>query len=479
MKKTTLLEQANIEEKNIFFEKQKKTLTGANNTYNVIRKLLPTYIPSPAQEKWHKAKSYEKGLKGGYGSGKTMAFAAEGIALSYINRPYWVILSSPSEDNALMTVLPHLKSFCENNGLHYDFTKDMGHFVIDYGDEEGNIFLIGQKFVKGPNVACVGMDEPFSQKKETYDNLIARVRHPKASLREIFWAGTPEPDKMEWGHEYFEKDSNSSNLYTLTMSTYQNKYLSKEYIDTLVSKYDAKMQEVYLMGKYVSLSGGKVYYAFDRNINLVDEEMLSGNKEKPVEDIIIGFDFNVDPMCAVLLIIKGNKINAVEEFKIHNSNTRELCEVIISRLSEIYLKGDYKSIIITGDSSGMKRQTIGQVNDYMIIKDCFARAEIKHSVYVDPANPAVRDRTNLVNKLFEAKQLRVLGGCKYLIKDLELVTWKQGANGFFIDKSKKELSHLSDAFGYAVWLTQRMCIDKSAGEGVSAFKGSFDRRKNM
>ena len=468
VKKNSLLEQANVEEKNLFFEKQKKSLSGAKNTYVVIKKLLPSYTPSAAQEKWHKAKAREKGLKGGYGSGKTMAFCAEAIALAYINRPYWIILSSPSEDNALMTVLPHLKSFCNDNGLSCSFTKDLGHFVIDFGDTSGNIFLIGQKFVKGPNVAAIGMDEPFSQRKETYDNLIARVRHTKAEKQEIFWAGTPEPDKMEWGHEYFEKDSNDVNLFSITMSTYQNKYLSAEYIETLTRKYDAKMKEVYLMGKYISLAGGKVYYGFDRGLNLVAGCPLPV-VSKSIE-CIVGFDFNVDPMCAVLLLINENRINAVEEFKIHNSNTRELCEIIISRLNEKYLKGDYKSILITGDA-------IGQVNDYMIIKDCFARAEIKHSVYVDASNPAVRDRTNLVNKLFEVNQLRVSEECKHLIRDLELVIWKQGANGFFIDKGKKDLSHLSDAFGYAVWLTQRMFLNENADQERPAFKGSGDRRK--
>jgi len=499
LKRVGLLEQALVEEKKIRIDNQENKLLRLNRqitSYDVIKEILPEYKPSPAQEKWHRATQREKGLKGGYGSGKTMAFAAEAIALAYINRPLWIILSSPSEDNALMTVLPHLKGFCERNSLGYSFTKDLGHFEIDFGEKKGNIFLIGQKFVKGPNVAAVGLDEPFSQKKETYDNLIARVRDPKAAVQSIFWAGTAEPDKMEWGHEFFEKDSNTSVLYTLTMSTYQNKYLSKEYLRTLETKYDAKMQEVYLMGKYISLAGGKVYYAFDRGADILTDmrelEIKATDLYQQLPEYIVSFDFNVDPMCAVLLGVYKNtgymRVIAEEEFKIHNSNTRELCEVIISRLNEKYIEdtrelcriaGSGRSILITGDASGMKRQTIGQLNDYMIIKDCFLRAGIKHSVYIEPANPAVRDRTNLVNKLFEGKLLKVSSECKSLIKDLELVTWKQGANGFFIDKSKKDLSHLSDAFGYGVWLTQRMFVKEIGDSERVAFKGENGRRKNM
>ncbi|MBM4159237.1 MAG: hypothetical protein FJ216_10740 [Ignavibacteria bacterium] len=469
MKKKSLLEQAIREEKRIKNKKLECTLREKNECWIIIKSLLPNYSPLPHQEGWHKARAREKGLKGGYGSGKTIAFCAEAIALSYLNRPYWIILSSPSEDNALMTVLPHLKKLCDDNGIEYIFTKDMGHFEIDYGDKKGNIFLIGQKFMKGPNVAAVGLDEPFSQKKETYNNLIARVREPRAKRQEIFWAGTSEPNVMEWGFNFFEKDDNTQLLYTTTCSSYLNKYLNSEVLETLERKYDAKMKEVYLMGKYVSLSGGKVYHIFDRNKHIKETD------KKKLGEIIIGYDFNVDPICAVIGGIAENKIYIVEEIKIHNSDTKELTEVVIERIK------DYKnerSVIITGDVSGLSRKTVSASNDYMIIKECFRGAGIKYMIYLEESNPAVRDRTNLVNKMFESGKLYISAGCVESIKDFELVIWKQGGQGFHIDKSKKELTHLSDATGYLCWIMQRVIMnDYNEGERNYCYKRGARRRE--
>ena len=41
--------------------------------------------------------------------------------------------------------------------------------------------------------------------------------------------------------------------------------------------------------------------------------------------------------------------------------------------------------------------------------------------------------------------------CKNLIRDLELVSYKENGKNNEIDKSDQTLTHASDAFGYAVW----------------------------
>lgn len=62
---------------------------------------------------------------------------------------------------------------------------------------------------------------------------------------------------MEWGFEYFEHDHNDKDLFTITISTYENKYLSEGYLKSLENTFDAKTKEVYMMGKYLSLSQEK------------------------------------------------------------------------------------------------------------------------------------------------------------------------------------------------------------------------------
>ena len=62
-------------------------------------------------------------------------------------------------------------------------------------------------------------------------------------------------------------------------------------------------------------------------------------------------------------------------------------------------------------------------------------------------NPAVVDRVNAVNRALDGN-LIIDPKCKALIEDLEKVVNKQGTRE--IDKSNKDLTHMSDALGYAV-----------------------------
>lgn len=473
MKKLNLLQQALIEEKRLKLNDVQSKLKHASNNYQLLKVLLPKYEPQPKQKLFHKSNAYEKGLKGGYGSGKTLPLCAEAIALAYINRPLSVIISSPSEEAIKHTTYETLKHLLQDNNIEFEWIETKGHFKIFFGQNEkehGNIFLIGQIFFKGPNVAAVGFDEPFSQKKETYDNLIARVRNPKAKRLEVFWAGTAEPGKMDWGFEYFERNSNTSDLFTITLPTRENKFLPKDFIEGLKKKYSAKLQEVYLEGKLVLLTSSPVYYAFDRAslVSHFDKLSVTG-------DMILGFDFNVDPMTAVLIIFeKRSKIfYQIREWSLSNSNTKELCAAIISylvsgnALTPALSHGEReKSIIITGDATARKRGTRGYLSDYEIIRDEFIKANINFHFNVPQENPAVRDRVNYVNALFEQRRFFIDESCVKSIKDRELVSWKNSAEGFMIDKSKKDLTHLSDAADYALFNCQVLAESEDKERGV-------------
>lgn len=472
-KKLSLLQQALAEEKRIRIDKFKSFFKRNIKPDHILKELLPNYKPQPKVKKFHNSESYEKGLKGGYGSGKTIGLCAEAILLSYINRPLSIVVSSPTEDNIPLTTYETIKNLLRNNNIEYTWTKDEGHFTIYWGQESeqhGNIYLIGQVFFKGPNVAAVGFDEPFSQRKETYENLIARARNPQAKRLEVFWAGTAEPAKMEWGFEYFERDHDSPDLFTVTIATEENIYLPKGFVDSLKKRFSAKLQEVYLKGKLVLLTNVPVYDAFDRMKNVISniEQGISNYEEK-----ILSFDFNVDPMTCVLVGLKDRKFTQVKEWAIHSSNTKELCGAVIAYLlSKMQDERREKSIIVTGDATGRRRGTRHTNSDYEIIRDEFEKAEIKIYFNVPTENPPVRDRVNFVNKLFEAEQFFVDESCIKSIKDRELVSWKQSGEGFIIDKSKKDLTHLSDCGDYAVYNNQ---ILLEAEDGIGSIY--IDRRR--
>lgn len=114
----------------------------------------------------------------------------------------------------------------------------------------------------------------------------------------------------------------------------------------------------------------------------------------------------------------------------------------------------------------------------MIIKEWFLNSGIKFTFAVPNENPAVRDRVNYTNKLFEQKRFYICENCKWSIRDRELVGWKRTSSnieGFHIDKSKKDLSHLSDAGDYALWNT-RTITDEELQDSGRVIVGRRERR---
>jgi phage terminase large subunit len=277
---------------------------------------------------------------------------------------------------------------------------------------------------------------------------------------------------MQWGWEYFKEEKiQREDLYAETISTYDNEHLPREYVKGLEEIYDEKHRQVYMLGKCINLTLGRVYYSFEKVVNTF--KMTNINEEKFTDraenlQVIISFDFNVDPMCAVEIIfdnMNGQLSPAyyqIKDYKVSSSRTDELCDIIIDDIKTRY---DFSktSFIITGDATGARSGTRSEFDDYELIKQKFEDLEtnlnksgIKLNIsYIKPStNPPVRDRVNFVNNLFEKRKLFIEETCKETIEDLNLVSWKKGAEKFSLDKSQKNLTHLSDALGYAVWNTK-------------------------
>lgn len=430
-----------------------------------LKELLPNYTPLPKLEKWHSAPQLEKGIKGGVRSGKTYSLMAEALLLAYTNRPRFHLSLSPSFDNACDTVVVVLEELCEKNELEYKWIKSNRLFrfnLKDKKDDPANILIYGADMsFKGITAASGDINEPFSIPKRQIYIWWERISHPDAVRLVRLWGGTAEPDRMQWGWEYWEKKNIiDDRSYITTITTYDNKYLSADYITRLADRYDSRMREVYMLGKNINLSADRAYYAFDSEASVIP--CRRGHVTSPSEysgpgmqTIILGFDFNVDPMCAVEMIVDGDTRIQTDEYVIHSSNTGELCEFIIARLKEKY-DGEL-DIFITGDASGhsKKSSSLGST-DYSIIKEYFDQSGYKVEYGPPRKNPPVRERINYANKMFETGKYLITQNCKLSIRDRGLVTWKQETDGFVIDKSRADISHLSDAGDYALWFTRNI-----------------------
>lgn len=474
-KDITLLQEVELDEKREQLAKLKNIGGGKHYMTNVLKELLPKYEATDKMKHWHDAPQLHKGIKGGVRSGKTYTVGAHIIGLAYINRPGFHLSLSPSYDIACDTIVKVMEELCEENGLRHEWYRSTGKFSINFGEGKsdiGKIFVFGaDQFFKGLTASSGNIDEPFSIAKRNYLIWWERISSPKSTRMERLWGGTAEPEKMSWGWEFFKKVKiDKEDLYADTITTYDNEHLPDEYIKSLEKKYDSRMRRVYMLGECINLSAGKVYHQFKEEKNVVPFDRVKLPKRM---QILLGFDFNVSPMTAVEIVMMGRKRVQVDEYKIFNSDTQELSRVICGRLIDKYgpqiEKGVMQySLYITGDASGRskKSSSLGK-SDYMLIKETFEKNKFEPTIYAPESNPAVRDRTNYVNVLLETEEYVICDNCTETIEDRELVIWKQLAEGFAIDKSNKELTHLSEAGDYALWIS-RMFLENEDGEYDSA-----------
>lgn len=473
--KFSLLQQAES-------EKKRRDLSLIKNfsdlsVYEQLKHVLPGVELYDKQREFVNAKQFEKWYIGGYKSGKTFLGVCLSIFISFVNRPYPTLIVHPTSDGIEITLLPLFEKICDVAKIEYTLKrlstkiiatlrfgnskKDFGKIIFASGDRPRSL--------KGPNVASALIDEPFIMKEEIVNVVVSRISEANAVMRHLLFTGTFEPFHMTWGFDLAKESNSQSNheRFIVKASTRENLYLPENYVKNLESQYDKRNREVYIEGNYINMNLNSVYTFSSENI--CDNEIKNRFLEEPENrnlrnsyNLILSFDFNVNPICAVLLLQIENTYIQIEEFKVSNSYTEELCRLIIPfMVRKGYLTGEEQirtcfnnSLIITGDASGRGRKTASPMSDYQIIFEQFTNERIDFTKIIPPSNPEVRDRVNYINKLLQTRNFLIHKRCEHSIRDREFVQWKMGADGFFIDKSKKDLTHLSEACDYGIWNTR-------------------------
>jgi hypothetical protein len=202
---------------------------------------------------------------------------------------------------------------------------------------------------------------------------------------------------------------------------------------------------------------GRVYRDFS-------PENLSLEISDPGGDVLIGMDFNVDPMTAVVASRVADQLHVWEEIVLQNSNTAQMIAEIESRLPRwieharklegVKAKTTKRRVIVYPDPAGKQRRSsapLGQT-DLSLLRGAGFEVRVRSSA------PPVVDRINEVNALAKnAAGVRRLfvnpKGCPKLTESLSELTYKEGtsqpdpkAEG----ESGIELIHIADGLGYLV-----------------------------
>jgi len=210
-----------------------------------------------------------------------------------------------------------------------------------------------------------------------------------------------------------------------------------------------------ILAEFINLFTGKVYTFSRENLSETNPFSGDGSKFHPYIPILVGLDFNVNPMVWELGQQRVNNFFWGDEIYVRNTNTMECAKILVEKYLS-YKKLGHKSqpnIILCGDPAGNARNTKATESDYAIIVGALRAAGITYEDRTPKDHPPVKDRVNTVNAHFKAAD----GGvhciihpdCKKLIYDLERVSWKEGEH-LLLDKSNPDLTHASDAIGYPI-----------------------------
>ena len=211
---------------------------------------------------------------------------------------------------------------------------------------------------------------------------------------------------------------------------------------------------------FEDLATGRVYFAWS-------ESSLSPTRFDPDKPLLLGCDFNVNPMAWVVCQEHRDEIgrpilHVLDEIVLPDSNTPRAADEFIRRAVGWAKRADASSVRVNvyGDASGANRASSGSKSDWEIIRKVFGQqAWLRADFRLDKSNPPVRDRVNAVNNMLSTvdamgfgRRLLVPQACSELVTDLRQVVWATDAHGNqtgAIDKKKDpSRTHVSDALGY-------------------------------
>lgn len=177
--------------------------------------------------------------------------------------------------------------------------------------------------------------------------------------------------------------------------------------------------------------------------------------------IWISFDFNVDPMTAIIFQTDHRTFfRIIHAFKVANSDTYDLCENYIKPL----IKGREHMVYVTGDASGKNRisGSKGHLNHYQIIKSELRLKDDQFELLA--VNPGISENRVFMNSVLQHFPEFVLDeSLEELIKDMKFTLTEMDRNGNlaikktgmneYLSVDNKELGHLMDCVRYGATVT--------------------------
>ena len=238
----------------------------------------------------------------------------------------------------------------QSNAIPFEWNRAENYMVLRE-TRSRILFRAVEEFerLRGSNLAWFGLDELTYTSEEAWLRLEGRLRDPKASRLCGFAVWTPKG--YDWVHERFIAKQ-VDGYETTVAQPFENRFLLEQipdYYERLKASYDERFYQQEVLGQYLDLHAGRVYYGFDRVRNVLETEI------DPNVRLLWALDFNWDPMSSVVAQVRDGKVIVLDEIVLSRASTYQACEEFERRFP-----GHESGLTVYADASGGRMQTTGK-----------------------------------------------------------------------------------------------------------------------
>lgn len=284
--------------------------------------------------------------------------------------------------------------------------------------------------LRGGGYDFVVFDETSDIKPEVWYEVIRPALSAQKPPGSALFCGTPKG--FNWFKDLYDLGRGSDpDWASFQFTTLEGGNVPEEEIEAARKDLDERVFQQEYEAKFQTYSGIIAYNFSDHNVVT--------RQPNPAKYLVIGMDFNVDPMTAVVYEHLKDGLHAFDEITIYGSNTDEMVAEIKNRYP------DNRIICFPDPAGAQRRSSAGGRTDISILQN--AGFDVRYR----QRHPAIRDRINALNSLLlnskGDRRLLVDPKCKNLIKAFQRYTYKPGTQ---IPAKDSGFDHIFDAATYAV-----------------------------
>lgn len=317
--------------------------------------------------------------------------------------------------------------------------------------KEKNETELSMTLVNGSEIKIKGADNPDSLRGNALDFCVFDecafmqayvwdVVRPALADRKGAALFISTPAGYNWFFDLCMDNVGDKNWFYHHYTTAEGGNVEAEELEAATRDMDPRIFRQEFLASFENLAG-RVYYAFSIENNVKDLSSSIEMAKNPATQLLVGMDFNINPMTAVVAVKAGEQVHVIQEISIVNGNTEMMA-------NEIRLRYPKNQILACPDPSGHAKHTSSAfgVTDFVLLQRAGFQVlspagPYEMSVKINTMNAALLDASGKSRIFFHPSTTKTLQKC------FMGLTYVEGTNQ--PDKNSG-LDHLTDACAYMV-----------------------------